>query len=73
MPRDGSRTLSDLETERLGITCAKCGRRGSYAVAKLISRHGDIRLTDLINLLTADCPRKVALSLHDRCDARFEF
>ena len=73
MPRAGSRTLSDLESERLGVTCEKCGRRGSYAVARLISRHGDLRLTDLIDQLTDDCPRKKALSLHDRCDALFEF
>jgi hypothetical protein len=73
MPRDGSRTLSDLEKERLAIVCEKCGRRGSYAVARLISAHGDMRLTDLIFMLTSDCPRKAALSLHDRCAAKFEF
>ncbi len=73
MPRDGSLLLSDLAADRLGVACERCGRRGSYSVARLMRERGDVRLTDFLDELTAGCPRQKAFGLHDRCGARFEF
>jgi hypothetical protein len=36
--------LSTYPDRRLVIACAKCGRRGSYAVGRLIETHGDVTL-----------------------------
>jgi hypothetical protein len=49
-----------------------CGRRGRYAVARLIERHGcDIRMPDLPAVL-ADCPKARSASVYDRCKAVYE-
>jgi hypothetical protein len=48
MPRDGAVVLSDLGNPTLSIVCETCGRRGTYNVARLMERHGDAKLTDLI-------------------------
>jgi hypothetical protein len=34
-------TLSDLAAPRLEVACAKCGRKGSYNVAKLYAERGE--------------------------------
>lgn len=73
MPRDGSRTLSDLASDRLIISCAKCERRGSYSVERLWRARGDLALAPFLAELTADCPRAKAFSVYDRCGARYEF
>ena len=70
MPRDAI-VLSDLESPTLRIVCDPCGRRGRYAVARLIAVHGDMRLPDLLAAV-ARCQKANAFSLHDRCKARFE-
>ena len=72
MPRDGSRTLSDLIAPRLNEACSKCDRRGSYDVARLSRERGDLKLTEFLDELTANCPRAAAFSLYDRCGAMFE-
>jgi hypothetical protein len=41
MPRSGSMTLSDLGAQRLEVACEKCGRKGSYSVAKLYAERGE--------------------------------
>jgi hypothetical protein len=40
MPRDGAIIFSDLvgKLDMLAVTCDKCGRKGRYAVARLIER-----------------------------------
>ena len=43
-----------LGIRTLSIVCESCGRRGRYAVARLIDEHGDAKLTDLL-LTLADC------------------
>jgi hypothetical protein len=72
MARDGSATLSDLAGGRLNVVCDRCGRRGSYSVARLMRERGDLRLTDFLSEVAADCPRRGSLGLYDRCGARFE-
>ena len=38
------------------VGCTKCGRSGSYQLARLAERYGaNIRLTELLNMLSADC------------------
>jgi len=71
MPRQGSQTLSDVRQARLVVACDRCERRGDYSVARLYAQRGDLRLVDLLAELTADCPRRAALDLHQRCNARF--
>ena len=45
MPREGSRTLSDLSSPVLRIACGRCGRSGRYSVARLWRERGDLKLT----------------------------
>ena len=71
MPRDGSVTLSDVDAPFLNVVCAPCGRRGRYAVAGLMAKHGDAKLTDLL-LDLAQCEKARSLSIHDRCKAIYE-
>jgi hypothetical protein len=67
MPRDGSRILSDLQSPTVSIVCESCGRRKSYAVAKLIDEHGaEAKLTDLLWELV-DYPKSRSTNIHDRC------
>ena len=68
MPRDGALVLSDLRQPTLSIVCEPCGRRGRYSVAKLMERHGDAKLTDLL-LTRANCQKARSASIHDRCKA----
>ena len=72
MPREGSQTLFDLRSPVLRIACSRCGRSGRYRVARLWRERGDLKLTDFLAELTADCRRK-GPAIYDRCDARFEF
>ena len=51
--------LSTVAHRRLVITCPKCGRRGRYAVARLIEKHGDVTLIWLRERLSADSPRLI--------------
>jgi hypothetical protein len=73
MPRDGAITLTDLQAPFLHLVCAPCGRRGRYAVARLIAERGDAKLTDLLPSL-ANCSRMTnsAASIYDSCKAGFE-
>ena len=63
MPRNGSITLADVRSPTLAIVCEPCGRHGRYNVAKLIERHGDAKLTDLLVTL-ADCQRARSGNVH---------
>jgi len=71
MPRDGSIRLSDVETPFLDVVCAPCGRRGRYAVARLMAKHGNARLTNLL-LDLALCEKARSLGVHNRCKAVYE-
>jgi hypothetical protein len=41
-------------------------RRGRYAVSKLVKKHGDAKLTDLLRTL-ANCPKAQSASIYDPC------
>jgi hypothetical protein len=71
MPRHGSLILSDLRVPTLTIVCAQCGRRGRYNVARLMERHGDAKLTELLCTLV-ECPKAKSTNIYDRCKAVYE-
>ena len=71
MPREGAVILSDVRNPTLSIVCEPCGRRGAYNVARLMERHGDAKLTDLLQTL-ANCTKARSVSVHDRCKAVFD-
>jgi hypothetical protein len=73
VPRDGAIIFSDLigKLDMLRVSCDKCGRDGCYGLAKLIDKRGrDAKLVDWLDELTADCPKKSALNMSDRCGAK---
>jgi hypothetical protein len=73
MPRDGSLTFDDLigQLTHLEIACPKCDRLGRYSVRRLALQYGrEGKLTDWINLMTRDCPRKNSPGLADPCGAQ---
>jgi hypothetical protein len=71
MPRDGAVILADVRAPTLSIVCGRCGRRGTYNVARLMAKHGDARQPDLLQTL-ANCPKARSVSIHDRCKAVIE-
>ena len=45
------------------------GRKGRYSVAKLIEKYGRSgNMMKWKELLSADCPKREAHQLHERCD-----
>ena len=73
MPRDSATIFSDLigKLDVLRVSCDKCGRDGCYGLGRLIEKRGrDAKLTDWLDELTAECPKKIALNMNDPCGAR---
>jgi hypothetical protein len=53
----------------LRVECTKCDRKGRYHVHKLIERYGrNGNMMTWREMLNADCPKRDAHSLHERCD-----
>jgi hypothetical protein len=72
MPRD-VRTPADLlgRIQVLDIACMKCDRRDRYRVRTLVREIGlDGNIANWLSGLSADCPRRTAAALSDRCDVR---
>jgi hypothetical protein len=70
---NGAITFSDLigKLDVLVVECEKCGRRGRYAVRRLIETQGhDGKVIDWKDGITGDCPRKVSGNYSDQCAAR---
>jgi hypothetical protein len=66
-------TLSSYPYVKVRLACRRCGRKGSYSLARLADKYGaEIRLTDLLGNLAGDCrlwePRHPAM---ERCGAYF--
>ena len=64
-------TFGDIEgkLDVLRVECTKCDHKGRYSVAKLIAKHG--RKGNMMKwreMLSADCPKRDAVGLQDRCD-----
>jgi hypothetical protein len=74
MPCDGAIIFADLigRLDVLYVHCPKCSRAGRYRVQHLIEQRGrKAKLIDWLDEITADCPRKQAHNMNDRCGARF--
>ena len=48
MPRDGALIVTDVRGPILVILCEACQWRGRYNIERLMARHGDAKLTDLL-------------------------
>lgn len=69
----GAYQLSDVTAAKVVIECEQCGRKGSYATARLIEQHGaDIGLPDLLGAIieASGCSNHNPTTLHG-CKARF--
>ena len=74
MPRHGATTLGDLagKLDCLRIECSACDRAGQYRVLRLIAELGnDFSLIELKLRLTANCTKRQASSIYERCKASF--
>jgi hypothetical protein len=58
---------------RVRLICAKCGRRGDYAVSRLRERFGDLTLIQVREMLSADCRGAARANTTDYCGAVFEW
>jgi hypothetical protein len=71
MPRDGAIIFGDLigKLDVLRVTCNKCERAGRYRLDRLIKECGrEVKITDWLDEITADCPKKSAHNWNDqRC------
>jgi hypothetical protein len=55
----------------LAVACAKCGRAGRDPLKRLIDDRGrDATVVDWLDELPADCSKKAAHNMSDRCGAR---
>jgi hypothetical protein len=69
MRRVGSHSLGEFPDAVVRIECERCGRAGSYALARLIERFGaDAAMPDVLMDLAA-CERRKNFS--QPCGARF--
>ena len=73
MSRDGAIIFGDLigNLDVLYVHCAKCNRAGRYQLQRLIEQRGrNAKIIDWLDEITADCPKKSAHNMRDRCGAR---
>ena len=73
MPRDGAIIFSDLigKLPVVRVACTGCPRQGLYILPRLIRAYGPrAKLVDWIDMLTADCPKRIANDLNDQCGVR---
>ena len=70
----GAITLGDLRghVAILYVACRKCERRGRYALAGLLDRHGaDAKLPDLRAVYAGDCSRVKSVAIYDGCGVHY--
>jgi len=73
MPRDGAIIFGDLfgRLRTVQVSCERCGRTGVYLLHNLMQeRASDAKVVDLLDELTAECPKKRAGNTSDQCGAR---
>ena len=64
-------TFGDIagKLDILRIECTRCQRKGRYIVAKLVAQYGRSgNMSKWVSDLRADCPKRNAPQLHERCD-----
>lgn len=47
--------LSEYQGEVVLLKCSLCSGRGKLSKVKLLAKHGDVRLVNLLNYLSCDC------------------
>jgi hypothetical protein len=66
-------TLAQLQEsglKRLMVACDRCSRLGVYRMPRLVAEHGtETELSDLLAILTADCPARSATRAAVVCGA----
>lgn len=56
----------------LEVACTRCERLGRLYTDRLVAQHGaNIPMPELLRLLSADCPKRLAGRWHDICGAHF--
>jgi hypothetical protein len=73
MPPDGAIIFGDLKGKLsvLKVKCSKCPRQGHYIVPRLIRAYGmNAKVIDWIDVLTADCPKRIANNMNDQCGVK---
>ena len=66
----GAPSLANWPGPEIVLTCQTCERREVFVVAELCLRLGsDTLMTNVRVALSADCPRRLAKSMHDQCGA----
>lgn len=56
----------------LEVVCSRCDRRRGFFTDRLVTQYGaDMPLLELLRLLSADCPKRIAQCPHDACKAGF--
>jgi hypothetical protein len=52
----------------IDVACNRCDRRGRLSTARPVAQYGaDMPGPELLRLLSADCPRRIAGQWHDVC------
>ncbi|WP_377299636.1 hypothetical protein [Rhizobium sp. SGZ-381] len=63
------RTLSDFKLPQMQIVCSNCGRKGCYALSRLVARCGaDMPIRAFIEHVSADCPQRKTGRCRAGCD-----
>ncbi|HZO45789.1 MAG TPA: hypothetical protein VFB68_07840 [Xanthobacteraceae bacterium] len=71
MPARAYLVFGDIEgkLDVLRVECTKCDRKSRYHVHKLIAKYGrKANMMKWREMLNADCPKRDATGLHNRCD-----
>src|SRR5262249_37417081 len=72
MPRDGAIIFGDLvgKLTVLQVRCGKGPHQDHYKLSGVIMADGpNTKIVDWLNVITADCPKKLAHDVSDQCDA----
>ena len=64
--------LSGWSSDVVGYRCRRCPRRERFAKSGLLHQYGDQRLTDLLLLIAAGCPRHGNTQIYELCGAVFD-
>ncbi|AWC22044.1 hypothetical protein CO731_01500 [Aminobacter sp. MSH1] len=66
--------LSEYPSDKVIISCEKCGMRKQYDRDAMVRTGGDRTLAHLLDEIVArvGCPKASSLSVYDRCGAKYE-
>ncbi|GAA2857933.1 hypothetical protein GCM10010837_05370 [Aminobacter niigataensis] len=66
--------LSEFPSDKVIVSCEKCGMRKQYDRETMVRTGGDRTLAHLLDEIVArvGCPNASSLSVYDRCGAKYE-